>query len=58
MTGVYVKIERDGRWQNVEIDQLTDDEMVTLAKALPTKGWVFATFLAAWIRDNVNNVDN
>ena len=24
MTGALVRIERDGRWQNIEIDQLTE----------------------------------
>ena len=26
MTGVYIRVERDGKWQNLEIEHLTDKE--------------------------------
>ncbi len=54
MTGAYVRIERAGRWQNVEFDELTPDEFDAFAAAQPEqRGWVWAKFLAQWIRDNV-----
>lgn len=53
MTGAYVRVFRDGRWENVQIDQLTDDELDQLEKDQPERGWVWAKFLAKWIRDNV-----
>lgn len=53
MTGAFIRIQRDGKWQNIEVDQLTDDELAWLAVQLPKDGWKWAKFLAAWIRDNV-----
>ena len=52
-TGAYLRIERDNEWVNIEIDQLTDDELDSLAKDQPGEGWVWAKFLAAWIRDTL-----
>lgn len=54
MTGAYVRIKRGNHWENIEIDQLTDDELDTLAREQPVeRGWVWAAFLARWIRDNI-----
>lgn len=53
MTGAYVRIQRDGKWQAIEFDQLTDSEMDSFAKMMPEDGWVWAKFMAKWIRDNV-----
>jgi hypothetical protein len=52
MTGYYVRVERAGRWQNLELDELTDAELEALHKPAHL-GWPFAVALAAWIRDNV-----
>lgn len=54
-TGAYLRICRDGKYQPIGIDQLTDDELQECAKKYPEKGWFWAKFLAAWIRDNVKN---
>jgi hypothetical protein len=27
MTGAYLRVERDGEWQNVEVEHLTEDEL-------------------------------
>ena len=27
MTGAYVRIERDGKWENIEVEHLTDAEL-------------------------------
>jgi hypothetical protein len=53
MTGAYVRIYREGSWQAVEFDQLTDSEMNEFADRLPDDGWKWAKFLAQWIRDQV-----
>ena len=53
MTGAYLRILRDGKWESIEFDQLTDEEMDTFAKALPDDGWKWAKFLGSWIRDNI-----
>lgn len=53
-TGAYVRIKRGDRWQNIEIDQLTNAELDALAdEETIQKGWSWAKFLAKWIRDNV-----
>jgi hypothetical protein len=60
MTGAYVRVIRDGRWQNIEFDQLTDEELDAFearTRDLGTvagEGWKWAKFLAKWIRDNVS----
>jgi hypothetical protein len=53
MTGAFIRIHRAGRWQSVEIDQLTDAELEAIAEQQPDGGWRWAKYLAAWIRDNV-----
>jgi hypothetical protein len=53
MTGAYVRIRRDGEWQNVEFDELTDAEMEAFAERDPESGWKWAKFFARFIRDNV-----
>lgn len=63
-TGAYVRIEkkREGagtepdssEWVNVEIDQLTNEELdrfLTGNNSIELYKW--AKFLASWIRDNV-----
>ena len=53
MTGAYLRILRDKKWQNIEIDQLTDQELDELEREQKEKGWIWAKFLAKWIRDNI-----
>ena len=53
ITGAFVRIKRDGDWQDLEIEQLTDQELEDLAGNRPDMGWKWAKFLAKWIRDNV-----
>ncbi len=55
-TGAYYRIRRDGRWQSVEIDQMTDGELDAMAAMeAPHVGWKWVKFLASWIRDNVHD---
>jgi hypothetical protein len=53
MTGAYIRFCRDGTWQNIEVDQLTDAELDEFEKQSAADGWTWAKFLAKWIRDNV-----
>ena len=52
-TQLYVRIERDDKWENIEIDRLTDIELEIFAKQHPGVGWKWAKRLVKWIRDNV-----
>ena len=54
MTGAYVRIKRNGKWESVEIDQMTNKELADFEYNNPDDGWRWAKFLARWIRDNVD----
>lgn len=61
MTGAYVRIKINGKWKNIEFDELTDEEMNQFSLSQPEDGWKWAKFFAKWIRDNIKkgaNVDN
>lgn len=51
-TGAYVRIQRDGRWVNVDFVELTNEEMEAFFLEHPEDGAKWACFLAKWIRDN------
>jgi hypothetical protein len=57
MTGFYVRIEREGKFQPVEIDQMTDAELSKFFESQerdnPPSSRAWAIALAKWIRDNV-----
>jgi hypothetical protein len=54
MTGYFIRVQRDGDWQNIEIDQLTDEELgVFFATKRGVEDSQWAIALAKWIRDNV-----
>jgi len=58
MTGLYVRIERDHRWQSLEIETLTDAELETFTRGQPVeKGWPWAIALAEWIHTHVEGVE-
>jgi hypothetical protein len=52
VTGYHVRILRDGKWQNLELDQLTDAELDAFFEGVLAPA-PFAIALARWIRDNV-----
>ena len=52
MTGYYVRIERGGKFEPVEIDKMTDQEMNDFFAGHKDAG-KWAISLAKWIRDNV-----
>ncbi len=33
MTGAYLRIEREGKWENIEVEYLTDQERETIFKS-------------------------
>ena len=37
MTGAYLRIKREGKWQNLEIEYLTDNEREELFREAPTE---------------------
>lgn len=57
MTGYFVRIERAGKWQPVEVDRMTDEELSNFFEAKekdnPASSRAWAIALAKWIRDNV-----
>ena len=58
MTGFYVRVLRDGRWQSIEIDQLSDkelDEFISSKIEGQEDGWSWVRALAIWVRDNVSS---
>ncbi len=32
MTGAYLRVERNGKWENIEVEHLTKEERLTLFK--------------------------
>jgi hypothetical protein len=56
MTGIPIRILRDGRWQSVDLDTLTDAELDAFAMRNAREGrdgWPWVKALARWIRDHV-----
>ena len=57
ITGAYIRVKRDNKWQNLDIACLTDDELDAWIGTKPIyrddNGWGWTKFLASWIRDNV-----
>ena len=54
ITGAFVRIQRNGKLQDIDIAQLTDKELDTFLldmPALTARSWVKC--LAVWVRDNV-----
>ena len=54
-TGAFIRIKRDGKWQAIDIVQLTNVELDRFAESVPEAGWRWAKFLAQWIRDNMKD---
>ena len=53
-TGYFVRAKRDGKWQSLDIVELTDDELDAFERCqAPDKGWQWAKALAGWIRDHM-----
>jgi len=56
MTGIYVRVKRNGKFENVEFELLTDKEMVDfieMKREQKQDGWSWAVALAKHLRDNI-----
>jgi hypothetical protein len=40
MTGAYLRVQRDGRWQNIEVEHLTNSEREELLKDENLMNWL------------------
>jgi hypothetical protein len=54
MTGIFVRVERQGHWENVELDQCSEAEIRQVLEARTGEELVrWIVTLVGWIRDNV-----
>ena len=54
MTGAYVRVKRQDKWENVEFELLTDKEMKEfIEKEKDEVGWNWAVFFAKYLRDTI-----
>ena len=59
MTGVYVRVSRNGKWENIEFELLTDKEMevfVATKQEQKQDGWSWAVFYAKYLRDKIKPI--
>ena len=56
-TGAYIRVERDRRWQNIDIVDATPDEIDSLSSSRPDMGWKWVHFLVKWIQSHVEFSD-
>jgi hypothetical protein len=54
MTGYFIRMKRDGQWQNLDVAELTDAELEQWPAATGVDGWKWAIGLARWIRDKAH----
>jgi hypothetical protein len=58
MTRIFVRVERGGHWETVEIDQLSDDEVrAFLAGRTEAELVRWVVGLVGWIREHVEGED-
>ena len=56
MTGIYVRVKRNDKWENVEFELLTDKEMeefIAVKQALKQDGWRWVITYAKYLRDTI-----
>ena len=56
MTGIYVRVKRNSKWDNIEFELLTDSEMeefVAEKQEQKQDGWSWAVALAKFLRDDL-----
>ena len=53
MTGAWVRVQRNGRWTEVELENLTENELNRLEVTRPEMGWQWTRFLVRFLRENV-----
>ena len=61
MTNIFLRIEREGRYVAVDLDEMTDAELdaqdAFMARQDPRIAWHWAKGLARWIRDHPERLD-
>ena len=56
MTGIYVRVKRKDKWDNIEFELLDDKEMeefVAMKQEQKQDGWSWAVRFAKYLRDTV-----
>jgi len=56
MTGIYVRVKRNNKFENVEFELLTDKEMsdfITIKQEQKLDGWSWVMVLAQYLRDTI-----
>ncbi len=44
ITGAYIRIKRDDKWQNFDIGEITPEELKQVEEYDPGSGWKWARF--------------
>ncbi len=60
MTGMYVRVEREGRWENFELEDLSEAELRTFfaSKTDPAELRDWCVAIVLWIAANVKEKDD
>jgi site-specific recombinase XerD len=54
MTGIYIRVKRDGKWQSLEIEQLSQEELVEVFKdADKERVILFFAAVTKWMREHL-----
>lgn len=58
ITGIYVRVQRDGTWQNLDIATLTDDELEAFFwRCDLDRARTWCIGLCKWMREHLLNPD-
>ncbi len=55
MTGAYIRVKRDGKWQNIEVEHLTDAEREEALKDKDLMGWIHMLCFNISFKENSDN---
>lgn len=59
MTGAYLRVSRNGKWENIEVEYLTDDERsMVLGKETNERLLQWIALLARTVRENAQIFDD
>ena len=57
MTGIFLRVLRDGMWSPVLLEDLTDAELNTLEHERPLEGWMWMRRLLYCFRENASRTE-
>lgn len=58
MTGIYMRVLRDGKWQSLDIAELTQDELTAVFEpASKERVIMFLAAVTKWMREHLVEVD-